>query len=532
MKKALAYARVSTKEQAEKGYSIPAQLKAIREYAKSHGFRILDEYVDEGESAKTADRPSFLKMIKRCTKDKTIDAVIVHKIDRFSRNNLDFYTYKAILKREGVRLISVTENIEETPAGEFLENIVVAMAQFYSSNLAEEVLKGMKEKFQRGEWPNKAPLGYKNIRDGEGKGRIVIDKEKAPLVKQIFRLYATGQYSLRSLSIEMAKRGLKTRNNKYVSPEYIKKILRNPFYIGKMRMWGEERKGIHKPLIDETLFNQVQNVLNERKITQDRWQKRDFLLRGLLYCLSCKSRMTAEVHERGSYYRCQSSINSKCKEPYIPTKKIEGEIARIYDLLQPPKKLLNLLKMEIEETYKNFKAKSKNEVVKLKRKIAENEAKIDTLVDNLATKTITPEVYKKYYQKYEKEIKEAKDRLAVLEKDYSSSFDFIDKSMILASTISILHRKFSFRQKKKLAKAIFKRIWIKDREIRKIEFNPPFDFLFKDMVKKIKKEFPHIQFELYPSRSTKKEMFEHLIRVEEYPNAEIILELLQIKSKV
>ena len=111
MKNALAYARVSTKEQAEKGYSIPAQLKAIREYAKSHGFRILDEYVDEGESAKTADRPSFLKMIKRCTKDKTIDAVIVHKIDRFSRNNLDFYTYKAILKREGVRLISVTENI-------------------------------------------------------------------------------------------------------------------------------------------------------------------------------------------------------------------------------------------------------------------------------------------------------------------------------------------------------------------------------------------------------------------------------------
>ena len=530
MKNALAYARVSTKEQAEKGYSIPAQLKAIREYAKSHGFRILDEYIDEGESAKTADRPSFLKMIKRCTKDKKIDAVIVHKIDRFSRNNLDFYTYKAILKKEGVRLISVTENIQETPAGEFLENIVVAMAHFYSSNLAEEVLKGMKEKFKRGEWPVKAPIGYKNVRDENGRAIVVVDKEKAPLIKEMFKLYATGQYSFSSLSEEMAKRGLKTIHNRYLSPDHIRSVLQNPFYIGRMRMWGEEVKGIHKPIIDEALFNQVQNVLKERKITQDRWQKRDFLLRGLLYCQSCKRRLTAEFHKRGEYYRCQNNINTKCKEPYIPTKKIEEKIAKIYDLLQPPKKLLKLLKAEIEETYNNFKAKSKNEIAKLKRKIAENEAKIDTLVDNLATKTITPEIYKKYYKKYEKEIKEARDRLAILEKDYSSSFDFIDKCMILASTISILHRKFSFRQKKKLAKAIFKRIWVKGKEIRKIEFNPPFDFLFKDMIKKIRKKFPNIRFELYPTKSTKKEMFEQLMKTSESGIASLVAEIMKSEN--
>jgi len=90
MKNALAYARVSTKEQAEKGLSIPAQLKAIREYANSHGFRIVGEYVDEGESAKTANRPAFRRMIKRCQRDKSIDAVIVHKIDRFSQIMLIF----------------------------------------------------------------------------------------------------------------------------------------------------------------------------------------------------------------------------------------------------------------------------------------------------------------------------------------------------------------------------------------------------------------------------------------------------------
>ncbi|MGQ9778023.1 MAG: recombinase family protein [Thermodesulfobacteriota bacterium] len=293
MKNALAYARVSTKEQAEKGLSIPAQLKAIREYANSHGFRILEEYTDLGESAKTSDRPEFRRMIKRCQKDKSIDAVIVHKIDRFSRNNIDFYAYKAILKKEGVRLLSVTENIDENPSGEFIENVLVAMAQFYSRNLAGEVLKGMKEKFERGEWPVKAPIGYKNIRDEKGHSEIIEDRETSYLIKQLFRLYATGQYSLGSLSEEMGNRGLKTKNDKLLTPESIKGILKNKFYIGKMVMWNKEVQGKHKSIIDESLFNQVQNILSERKITQDKWQKRDFLLRGLVYCQSCKRRLTA-----------------------------------------------------------------------------------------------------------------------------------------------------------------------------------------------------------------------------------------------
>lgn len=80
-----------------------------------------------------------MKLIRRCQKDKNIDGVIVHKIDRFSRNNIDFYAYKAVLKKEGLRLLSVTENIDENPSGEFIENVSVAMAQFYSRNLAEEL---------------------------------------------------------------------------------------------------------------------------------------------------------------------------------------------------------------------------------------------------------------------------------------------------------------------------------------------------------------------------------------------------------
>jgi DNA invertase Pin-like site-specific DNA recombinase len=528
MKNALAYARVSTKEQAEKGLSIPAQLKAIRDYANSHGFRILEEYVDMGESAKTAERPAFKRMIKKCQKENSIDAVIVYKIDRFSRSNIDFYAYKAILKKEGVRLISVTENIEETASGEFIENVLVAMAQFYSRNLAEEVLKGMKEKFRRGEWPVKAPLGYKNVRDEKGYAYVIEDKETSYLVKQMFKLYATGQYSLPSLSEEMARRGLKTKNGKCLVPEKIKRILQNKFYIGKMVMWGEEVKGNHKPIIDESLFKQVQNILAERKIAQEKWQRREFLLRGLLYCQNCKRRLTAEVHPRGEYYKCPYNVNNKkCSEPYIPTKLLESRVEKLYTLMEPSVKLLKLLKAEIEEVQRNFQAKSKNEIANLKRIIAKNEAKMDALVDNLASRVITPDVYKKYSQRYEREIKNARDRLAVLEKDYSSNFDFIDKCMILASTLSRLHKKFSFRQRKKLAKAIFKRIWVKNREIRKIQLNPPFDFLLKNQTRKIHSIFPNLKFEHYPLKSTKKDMFEHLINSIDSPSFTLVKSLIK-----
>ncbi len=528
MKNALAYARVSTKEQAEKGLSIPAQIKAIREYASSHSFRILEEYRDEGESAKTSDRPEFRKLIKRCQKDKTIEAVIVHKIDRFSRNNIDFFAYKAILKKEGIRLLSVSENIEETPSGEFIENVLISMAQFYSSNLAEEVLKGMKEKFERGEWPLKAPLGYKNMRDEQDHSQVIEDKNTSYLIKQLFTLYATGRYSFGSLSEEMGKRGLKTKTDKLLGPEQMKSILQNKFYIGKMAIWGKEIQGKHKPIIEKSLFNQVQNILSERKITHDKWQTRDFLLRGLVYCQNCQRRLTAEVHPRGHYYRCQSSLNHKCSQKYIPIKALESQIETLYNLLEPENKLLKLLKLEIEETQKNFQAKSKNEVANLKRKISENEAKMDTLVDNLATKTITSETYKKYSQKYEKEIKNAQDRLAVLEKDYSSNFDFIDKCMILAGTLSGLNKIFSFRQKKNLAKAIFKRIWVKNKNISKIELNPPFDFLLKDQAKKIHTLFPNLVFEHYPVKSTKKDIFEHLMDSIDSPSFILVQNLVKL----
>lgn len=174
---ALIYLRVSTKEQAEKGdseegYSIPAQGEACLRACAEKGWNVADEFIDAGESARSADRPDLKAMLERV-------AVVVHKIDRLARNIEDHVAIRAGLRRAGVQLVSVTENIEESASGKLVERIHALMAEFYSANLATEVRKGMTQKAKQGLWPAKAPIGYLNLREqGTAKARHGQDRAR------------------------------------------------------------------------------------------------------------------------------------------------------------------------------------------------------------------------------------------------------------------------------------------------------------------------------------------------------------------
>lgn len=208
------YLRVSTKEQAEGGYSISAQRDACIKYIRDKGWNLVDEYVDRGESAKTSRRPQLQEMLSRIKKQKDVQAVVVHKIDRLARNMPDHVAIKAVLSKYGATLVSVVENIDDTASGRFIEGIHALMAEFYSSNLAMEVKKGMGQKAKKGGWPYQAPVGYKNIRDERGEAKIIPDPEMAPLVKEAFELYATSEYSINQLHEIMAYKGLKAKLSK------------------------------------------------------------------------------------------------------------------------------------------------------------------------------------------------------------------------------------------------------------------------------------------------------------------------------
>lgn len=151
---ALIYLRVSTKEQAVKdetteGYSIPAQREACLRHISERGWNLVDEFIDAGESARSADRPNLKSMLRRVA-EGDVGAVVVHKIDRLARNIEDHVAIRAALRKHGCQLVSVTENIEETASGKLVEGIHALMAEFYSANLASEIKKGMSQKAKMG----------------------------------------------------------------------------------------------------------------------------------------------------------------------------------------------------------------------------------------------------------------------------------------------------------------------------------------------------------------------------------------------
>ncbi|MGQ0777626.1 MAG: recombinase family protein [Pseudonocardiales bacterium] len=302
-KTAVSYLRVSTKEQAEKGgqvegFSIPAQREANRRKAESISAVIVAEFIDAGESAKSADRPDLQRMLRYLAENRT-DYVLVHKVDRLARNRFDDVEITLAIKKAGATLVSATENIDETPSGMLLHGIMSSIAEFYSRNLATEVHKGMSQKAKTGGTPGKAPLGYRNVGNHTPEGReertVEIDPERAELITWAFMIFATGEWTLRSLADELETRGLTTRRTpklpaRPVRPNVLHAILTNPYYKGEVVYRGVIHQGTHQPLIDPVTWQRVQDVL-AANLVGERQRDHPHYLKSSVFCGNCGSRL-------------------------------------------------------------------------------------------------------------------------------------------------------------------------------------------------------------------------------------------------
>jgi site-specific DNA recombinase len=499
----LLYARVSTDKQAQKDLSIPAQIDMMKEYANKNGWKITGHFVDQGESATTANRPELKRLLQHCKETKEVDAVIVHKIDRLARNLIDYATIKAILKQKGIKLISVSEPFDDNPVGHLLENIIASISEWYSANLGQEMKKSHYSKLKKGEWPTKAPIGYKGERK-DNRTIHVPDENSAPQVRQVYELFSTGQYSLITMGQEMAERGIRTRTRKIYSPEQVKKLLSRRFYIGRLVWKGKEYQGKHQPIISEKLFYRVQEVLKKRSVDTGEKGKLEFLLRGTAYCQDCGRRLTGEVHPRGAYYRCFSGVNKKkCHQPYIPVQFLDDQLEDLYRRLQPSKKLLELLKMEMWDIAQKRTRIAEMEIGTLEKTIDDIEQKELKLLDEKVSGKVPQDVYESLEGKYREKKLSAEARLSQLDVDYKDPLDFLDKCIVISSSLLYLHQKFTFDQKKTLLKALFAKIVVRDKMIVGVELNPPFSILLREDLEKV--------FDNLPIGDPVKEVFEQLI---------------------
>ena len=306
-KRAVSYIRVSTREQAqrggsEEGFSLPAQREANKRKAQSMGALVVKEFADRGESARSANRPELQQLLAYLKEDGGIDYVIVHKLDRLARNRADDVEINRAFEEAGVRLVSTSENIDQTPGGMLLHGIMSSIAEFYSRNLANEVIKGMGEKARNGGTLGKAPLGYVNVRARDENGREVrtveLDEERAPLVRLAFTEYATGNWTVRQLADHLNTLGLSIpptprRCAKPITTTRLHEILRHPYYKGVVTFQGVEYPGKHEPLVDSQTWQTVQAILASRRYGE-RQRIHNHFLKSTVVCGQCGARLSVQ----------------------------------------------------------------------------------------------------------------------------------------------------------------------------------------------------------------------------------------------
>ncbi len=335
------YARVSSERQ-DVDLSVAAQLRALRGYAAKNGYFVAREYVDEAESGRIADRPRFRKMIDEASKTNApFREILVWKFSRFTRKREHAVAFKSMLRRKGVRVVSITEHADDSPTGKLMEAIIESVDEFYSENLAQEVLRGMREAASRGFWISKhAPFGYNRVMVQDGPKKrptLETDPDTSRIVKRIFDMAEAGKGTLEITSI-LNNEGIASPRGKLWGKTSVHGILVNQAYTGTM-VWGANAKDEAEPvrmekafpaIISQAQFRRVNQFMRSRapKFSHPRRVGSSYLLSGLAKCKACQTPLTGRFAKSGqyAYYVCPTNIKvgkDACETPTLNARRFE-----------------------------------------------------------------------------------------------------------------------------------------------------------------------------------------------------------------
>ena len=359
MKQGVLYARVSSKDQEKEGFSIPAQLKLLREYALKNGIQIVREFVDV-ETAKVAGRKQFEEMVRFFQRNFQSRTVIVEKTDRLYRNFHDCVTLEDLgieihLPKEGQVLTKDSKS-----QAKLMHGIQLVIARNYIENLREEVRKGMREKASQGIYPSRPPLGYTNNKLNHS---IVVDPDKAAIAKRIFELYATGKYSLAELRV-----AIRAETGKAFQKGYLHKLLKNPFYSGFFDWNGERYKGTHELIISPVLCKQAQEALDGHN--RPKYRKHEFAFAGLLSCAYDNCVITAELKkQKYKYYHC-TGYKGKCAFPYIREEELGIQLSQVLKNIYIPDDVLLNLNNSLTQEQMTSRSEKKQQRERLQQRLS------------------------------------------------------------------------------------------------------------------------------------------------------------------
>lgn len=358
-----AYIRISSEEQVG-NFSIDAQRRAINEWVKAQKGRIIHYYIDEAQSGRTADRPEFINL-RRDAKKRKFDAIVVHKFDRFARNRTESLAIKSLLRHDyGIKVFSVTEPSEDSDGalGALIEGIMESVADWYSRNLAQETVKGKRERAAQGFHNNQPPFGA----DKTEEGVLCPNDHELRGLLFAYELYATGKKSDNDVARELNARGYRTKAGKPFSTDMVREMLQNRTYLGYVkyqpykrhadgrRSWAgkvEWFPGKHQAFISQELFDRCQEIRQAKAVHHEYYAKhRVYLLRDLVYCAHCVANMPKDVeddeygkmrphtmHNDYRYYRCRArDFTRECSQGSTSAEVLERQVVAVLKTLKPP----------------------------------------------------------------------------------------------------------------------------------------------------------------------------------------------------
>lgn len=443
MKGFAAYIRVSTFKQAEKGASLIEQRDAASRFAATHRITISD-WLEEHVTASKAGRPVFARLLQHLRSGKYA-GVIMHKVDRSSRNPYDWADLRA-LADTGVPVHFAAENIDlNTNGGRFTGDILAVLANHYSRNLRDEVLKGLRGRLKQGLYPFRAPFGYLD----RGSGRIKdVDPERAPVVTRVFERYAAGGETIDSLTQRLRSEGVRNRSGGSINRNVVARILTNPFYAGLIKIieTGEVYTGKHRALISVNLFKAVQERLAGR--FRSRGWRHEFLLRGLFRCALCGRVLSGEKQKGHRYYRCHTR---GCPTKTFREEVLEEAMLNSWFPIASTTQDLDRLKDRLEFAMKKEATTSEHKQAQLRLRAAAVSSRIERLIDAYVDRVLDKASFDARKLSLLEEQRSVQEMIEDCESDMGRPRSRLSALIDLASDARSTYRRGAIEQKRQLA---------------------------------------------------------------------------------
>lgn len=443
MNKFYGYARVSTAKQGE-GVPLQEQREAIARHAECHGFTMVG-WFEEMETAAKRGRPIFNQMLKALRAGQA-DGVIIHKIDRSARNLKDWADLGELID-QGIDVRFANESLDlQSRGGRLSADIQAVVAADYIRNLREETRKGFYGRLKQGFYPLPAPVGY--LDKGKAKPKE-LDPVKAPLLRQAFELYATGQYNLKSLLEELNKIGLRNRRGGKISMNGLSSLLNNPFYMGLIRLkrTGETFSGSHTPLVSKALFDGVQQVLRGK--TNTRNQRHNLVFRRLLACQQCGRTLIGERQKGHVYYRCHLAHNpATCIREEVVAFKIRQQ----FQGLQFSEAEKAYFREQIKLLRENWTQERATQNKALELQLNQIQERLHRLTDAFLDGVIEPDLFQERKNALLVERKDLEAKMAAFAQNTQTIPDQVQEFLELAGSVYLSHQMGIPEEKRELVK--------------------------------------------------------------------------------